>query len=96
MVELQNVYVQKDDLVSRNVGGEAMIIPIKGKLADMRNIYTLTTVAEFVWESLGEGVRVSNVLDKIVSEFDVSAEVAEQDLKELIDDLVANELVEKK
>ncbi|MDA3800212.1 MAG: PqqD family protein [Kiritimatiellae bacterium] len=96
MIGLEDIYVQQDDLVFRNVGGEAMIIPIKGKLADMRNIYTLTAVAEFVWESLGEGVTVSDVLDKIVSEFDVSTEVAEQDLKELIDDLVANDLVEKK
>jgi hypothetical protein len=95
MVNLDDVYVQQNDLVFRNVGGEAMIIPIKGKLADMRNIYALTMVAEFVWEKLGADVSVSSILDDIVTEFDVSKEVAEADLKELVADLLDNELVSK-
>ena len=95
MVNLEDVYVQQDDLVFRNVGGEAMIIPIKGKLADMRNIFSLTMVAEFVWNKLGQNVSVSNILDDIISEFDVSREIAEKDLKELFVDLLDNELVSK-
>ena len=95
MVNLEDVYIQQDDLVFRNVGGEAMIIPIKGKLADMRNIYALTMVAEFVWNKLGQNVSVSNILDDIVSEFDVTKEVAEKDLKELFVDLLNDELISK-
>ncbi len=95
MVNLEDVYIKKDDLVFRNVGGEAMIIPIRGKLADMRNIYALTTVAEFVWKRLDENVSVENILDAIVSEFDVTREIADQDLQELFDDLLNNELISK-
>jgi hypothetical protein len=95
MVNLDDVYVQQDDLVFRNVGGEAMIIPIKGKLADMRNIFALTMVAEFVWGKLGADVSVSSILDDIVTEFDVSKDVAEEDLKELFVDLLDNELISK-
>lgn len=95
MIELEDVYVKQDDLVFRNVGGEAMIIPVKGKLADMRNIYTLTTVAEFVWKNIENSASVGEILDKILEEFDVSRDEAEKDLKELFSDLLDNDLIEK-
>jgi hypothetical protein len=80
-------YEKEPDVVKRTIAGEAFLIPIKNRLADMQNVFVLHGSAEFIWDQL-DGIRkLDDVLADVVSEFDVEQVEAETDMKALVTDL---------
>ncbi len=90
-----NVYKKKDDIVSREIAGEAILVPIRGKLVDMQKIFSLEDVAEYIWQNLDGKNRLSDISSRVLQAFDVEKERAETDLLEFIDELLNAELIEK-
>ena len=46
------IYRKKKNFVTREVAGETLIVPLRGKLADMQRIFALDAVAAFIWQNL--------------------------------------------
>ena len=77
--------VQKDqNLVTRIVAGETIIVPIRSGVSDLENIYVLNEVGSRVWQLLDEAASVSQVVDAVCSEYEVSPEQAACDIGELL------------
>ncbi len=87
-------YRKKENLLVRRIAGETLIVPIRGKLADMQRIFTLNPVAEFVWEQLDGRKDFDALRAAVVAGFDVDEARADADLCELVTQLVDAELVE--
>ncbi|OGW29321.1 MAG: hypothetical protein A2X59_01430 [Nitrospirae bacterium GWC2_42_7] len=85
---LEKVFIKDPDIVTRKIAGELFIVPIKGKLADMQQIYTLDPVAEYIWQELGSGKNLSNIRNSIIEKFEVTEETADSDLREFISELL--------
>jgi hypothetical protein len=77
-----------DEVVSRMVVGETILVPIRGKLADLQRIFALDPVADFVWGKLDGTATLRKVRDEMVGSFEVDHEKATADLLELVDDLL--------
>jgi hypothetical protein len=88
------IYRRKNDLLVRRIAGETLIVPIRGKLADMQRIFTLNPVAEFVWEQLDGRKDLEAIRAAVMAGFDVDEARAEADLRELVSQLVEADLVE--
>jgi hypothetical protein len=58
-------------------------------VADLESIYTLDEVGARIWELIDGQRRVEEIRDTIVEEYEVSAEVAEADLIEFVQQLEA-------
>ena len=87
-MQIQNRRYQKDpNIVSRKIAKEVILVPIRNRIGDLENIYTLNEVAARIWELIDGKKNVSQIIDTIIDEFDVSAEEAEQDLSEFIQKL---------
>lgn len=92
--ELDRVWRRRDDAVFRRVAGESLVIPVRGKLADMQRIFALNPLAEFVWERI-DGVRsLADIARDVVEAYDVSAEEAGRDLAEFAGELAGAGLVD--
>jgi hypothetical protein len=89
-----NVFRKRGELVSRDIAGETILVPIKGKLADMQRIFSLNPVASYIWGRLDGERSLGAVVKDIVDNFDVGQTEAEGDLKELIEELVKASLLE--
>jgi hypothetical protein len=87
------VFVGDKDVVSRKIGGELFIVPVKGQLADMQKIFTLTPVAEYIWERLDGRKNVSEIRDEVVARFEVSGEQADSDISEFLAELLEARLI---
>lgn len=87
------VYKHVDDVVARIIAGEKLIVPIRGHLADMRNIFTVDPVGAFIWDSIDGARTLADLRDRITAEFDVADDVAEKDLLEFMAQLKASGLV---
>lgn len=71
----------------RNVGGTILV-------AGQREVLELTETAAFVWNRI-DGERTIKALgQELANEYDVELDTATEDVAELVDDLLAAELVD--
>ena len=84
---LEKIYKKSDSIVSRKIGDEFILVPIRQDVGDLESIYTLNETAALIWELIDGKTQVSEIKEKIVEEFDVEPEQAEQDLKEHLQQL---------
>ena len=87
------IYIQNKDVVKRHVAGETFLIPIRDRLADMRNIYVLHGVGEFIWDRLGEDAE--GICEAVAAEYAVGREDAKRDTEEFLSELEGAGLAEK-
>ncbi|MGD8229991.1 MAG: PqqD family protein, partial [Desulfobacteraceae bacterium] len=84
---LEKVYKKSDSVVFRKIGEECILVPIRQDVGDLESIYTLNETAARIWELTDGKTQVSQIKEKIVQEFEVDPEQAEQDLKEHLQQL---------
>jgi hypothetical protein len=84
---LENRYKRSENVIFREVGDETILVPIKGNVADLSFIYTLTEVAAFIWAKIDGRRKLIDIKNMIMAEYDVSSDNAEKDLLELIGQL---------
>jgi len=87
------VFIRNSDVISRKIAGELFLVPVKGKMADMENIFALTAVAEYIWDRLDGRKSLNEILNNVVDRFDVEQEQAESDIREFIMELMGAGLI---
>ncbi len=85
---------RKPEIVTRRVAGESLLIPIRGRLADLQRIFALDPVAEHVWSRLDGVADLDAILRSVLDNFDVGEEQARRDIGEFVAALEAGGLVE--
>jgi hypothetical protein len=83
----QKVFLKSDQVVYRKIADEMLLVPIRGKLADMQRIFALNPAAEYIWDRLDGTHCVQDIRDQLLAEFDVEPAQAEADLLEFLDEL---------
>lgn len=73
--------------VTRRIGGETIIVPVRGGVGDLKAIYTLNDSGTGIWQMIREGKPVSQIVNEICQEYEVSAEEVTQDLVDFMCDL---------
>lgn len=92
-IDVKSVYRRSEDVVSRHVGREAVLVPVRAHAGALDFIYTLTPVAARIWSLLDGEHTVAQITDAICAEFDVDATTARDDIEELLRDLEGISLV---
>ena len=82
------------EIVRREIAGETILVPVRGRTADMRRIFSLNPTAAFLWERLDGTRRVSDLLADLLEAFEVSPEDARADLGAFLDRAVEEGLLE--
>ena len=90
------IFKQAENIVSREIAGESILVPIRGKLAYMQNVFTLNKVGAYIWEKLDGTRSLAEIIALLLSHFEVTQEQAEQDLLEFIDHVTATGLAAEK
>lgn len=92
-MESSRTFRPKDDLVYRKVADESLLVPIRGKLADMQRVFALNPVAALVWESLDGDTSISTIVQRITEKFNVDSETAENDAVAFLEELIDQDLI---
>ena len=92
---LQKIFKKDDCVRRREVAGETILVPIRGKLAEMQRIFALEPVAACIWRGLDGEKTLQQVLGTVLEEFDVGREAAGRDVQEFVAELVEAGLVEE-
>ena len=83
-----------EDVVSRRIAGETILVPIRGKLADMERLFALNPVAEYIWGQLDGQRGLAQIREGVLAEFDVAEEEADADIMAFIGELLQAGLIE--
>ncbi|MCK4529156.1 PqqD family protein [candidate division WOR-3 bacterium] len=79
---LEKIYSKSDSIVSRKIADEFILVPIRQNVGDLESIYTLNETAARIWELIDGKIKVEEIKEKIVEEFEVTPEEAEKDIRE--------------
>lgn len=90
---LARVFRKNEVLSTRKIGDEVILVPIRGKLAQLQQIFSLNPVGAFIWDRL-DGVRDLEAVKTCLTEtFDVEEATAEADLEFHIKELEGADLI---
>jgi hypothetical protein len=81
--QLSDVFRQADNIVTRKVMDETLLVPISGDLASMDNLYTLNETGAFIWQSLDGSRSLAEISSALEQQYDAPLAVIEADAKEI-------------
>ena len=90
-----DVYRCCENLVTREIVGETIIVPISGQLADLQHVYSLNTTGGFIWGQLDGSASLEAIHKAVTVNFKIAKKEAWADLAELVADLAESGLIEK-
>jgi hypothetical protein len=88
-----DTYVRSDAVVSRLIGGETLVVPVRGGVGDLASIYSFNEVGALIWEALDGPISLEGLVDLIEREYLVSRDQAVQDVVAFLSDIFAAGLV---
>ena len=92
-VQLNDVFRHADNIVTRKVMDETLLVPISGEMASMDNLYTLNETGAFIWQAL-DGIRsLAEIGGMLEQEYDAPADVIAADVLEITDGLAKAGLI---
>lgn len=89
---LEKSFIKGEDLMTRNIAGETLIVPVRSHVGDLDSIYTLNEVGARVWQLL-DGRPVKRIVETLSEEYEVTSEEAAADVVSLIDSLAEAGLI---
>jgi hypothetical protein len=90
---LDMIYVQNEGLITRNIAGETLIVPLRNRVGDLDAIFTLNETGVRVWALLDGQTNVAQIAETISQEYEIDTESARHDVAELLGDLATAGLV---
>ena len=90
----QHLLVRSREVVSRCVGGETLIVPVRGKVGDLASIYSFNTTGSLIWKCLEKPTTVNEIAAELEREFAVTREQAQCDVARLVGEMFSVGLVE--
>jgi hypothetical protein len=90
---LRSVLRRSHELVTREVAGETILVPIRGTLASLQQIFVLNPVAAFIWDQLDGERSLGELCEAVLERFDVTPAAARSDLLELVEGLLTAGLI---
>lgn len=81
---LDACFARKGEFVARNIAGETILVPVRGRKGDLEAIYNLNGVAGFIWNSIDGRTTVRQLVGAVCSEFEVGRETAEAETLQFV------------
>jgi hypothetical protein len=89
----EQIFMRSRSVVSRRVGGETLIVPVRGKVGDLASIYSFNGTGSLIWQLLDSPRTLADLIDAVEREYAVAHEKARNDVKQFLDDMLSVELV---
>jgi hypothetical protein len=86
-------FCRNADLVTREIAGETLLVPVSGKLANLADMFALNPSGAHVWQLLDGQHSARDAANSLVEHFEVSEEQAWQDVSGLLETLLVEELI---
>ena len=86
-------FVKEEDLVTRSIAGETIIVPVRNNVGDLDSIYTLNEVGSTIWELIDGKNSIVKIVEVVCDAYDVTSEVAKEDITDFLSTLETSGLI---
>ena len=87
------IYKRHDRVVTREIAGETLLVPIHSDVADMSHLFVLNPVSAHIWHHLDGATPLRAIVESVCETIDVDRAQAEQDASAFLDELLAADLL---
>ena len=81
---LDKCFIKEKELVTRDVAGEEIIVPIKGHVGDLEGVFTLNEVGAMIWRLIDGRTTGRQLMEVVINEYDVESSEAEKDVVDFL------------
>ena len=94
LITLDNFCKWSEDVVSREIEGELIIVPITAGIGDMEDeLYTLNETGKVIWNCLDGTRSLRQITEELAIEYSASAGDIERDVTGLVTELVRRKML---
>jgi len=86
-------FIRNQEVVSRKIEGELVIVPIRSGVGDLNSLYTLNSVGSVLWDFMTERHTIAEMVERVCDEFEVTKAQARKDIESFLDSLLEEKLV---
>jgi len=86
-------YVRSETVVTREVSGETIVVPVRGGVGDLTGLFTFNEIASGIWRLLSEERTTDEVADWVEANYEVGGEQARADVAGFLEELRQQGLV---
>jgi len=87
MTGLKTIFSHSQSVVTTKTGNEYVLVPVANNIADMNSMYTLNETGAFIWEHINGKSSVEDIINELMSEYEIDYETASDDVFSFIDDM---------
>lgn len=84
---LEARYERDPNVVTREIAGERILVPIRKQAADMAAIYVLNETGARIWNLLDGQRSLADIGEILVQEYSVESDTVHTDIVEIVDQL---------
>lgn len=74
----------KNGFLLRQVGGNSVVVPVGAQSVDFRCLITLNEVGAFLWKKLEQDCSSADLVEALLGEYDVTADIAGADVERFV------------
>jgi hypothetical protein len=82
-------YRRSSAVVSRQISGETLVVPIRGKVGDLASIYSFNEAGSVLWAALEQPRSLENLAAVLCQSFEVAWDDARQDADTFVREMQA-------
>ena len=91
---LDTIWAPSEDVVSREIEGELIIVPLASGIGDMEDeLYTLNETGKAIWGKLDGARSLRQIASELADEYDAPAADLERDVTGLVGELARRKMV---
>ncbi len=95
-MDFTKVYYKSEQFVEKGIGNEKVLVPLTDNVADMNHVLTLNEVGTFLYDQIDGVKSVDNILSLLLSEYEVTQDVAKKDIEQFINNTVNRGIIIEK
>jgi hypothetical protein len=94
MVDVNSVYALSEDVVTRDIGGETVIVPITGGIGDMEDeLYTINDSGQAILSMLDGKKSLREIVMDLSSDYDASVTDITSDVVGFVSELYRRKIL---
>jgi coenzyme PQQ synthesis protein D (PqqD) len=90
----EQIFMRSRSVVSRVVGGETLIVPVRGKVGDLASIYSFNGTGSLIWQLLDAPRSLADLIDAVEREYHIDPNQARKDVTTFLKDMQTVGLVD--
>ena len=96
-IELSDIFIPSEGVVSRKIEGETIIVPLVEGIGDLEDdLYTFNETGQAIWEKLDGEKNLRTITAELSEEYQAPIKKIQEDVIGIVGELARRRIIQKK